>query len=165
MLRLRNRKRLRQKDVSKIAEEIHASLSCPNFSPDHPLDRAEAGEGLDVLLLNDEVFGLIVGDRPTLAVRGLLRWPATKRWVTVDMGAVPYVANGADVMAPGIVDAEPTVAPGDLVWVRDERNKRPLAVGEAILDAKAMIEGKSGKAIRSLHYVGDKLWLIGTEPE
>jgi PUA domain protein len=165
MLKLRHRSRLRQKEVSAYAKAIETTLGCANFSTEQSVDRAEAEDGLAVLLLGDEVFGLIVGDRPTLAVRGLLKWTATKHWVTVDMGAVPYVANGADIMAPGIVDADPGIAVGDLVWIRDERNKRPLAVGEAILDAAGMVEGKSGKAIRSIHYVGDKLWLVGTEPE
>jgi PUA-domain protein len=165
MLKIRHRARLRQKEVSAYAKAIEGTLGCANFSTEQAVDQAEAEEGLQVLLLGDEVFGLIVGDRPTLAVRGLLKWAATKRWVTVDMGAVPYVANGADIMAPGIVDADPEIAAGDLVWIRDERNKRPLAVGEAILDANAMVMGKSGKAIRSIHYVGDRLWLVGTEPE
>ena len=31
-------------------------------------------------------------------------------------------------MGPGIVDADPDVQPGDLVWVKDVNNGVPLAV-------------------------------------
>jgi len=76
------------------------------------------------------------------------------------MGAVPHVYNGADVMAPGIVDADPDIRPGDLVWVRDERNGRPLAVGRAILDGSTMVREERGKAVEMIHHVGDDLWRI-----
>jgi PUA domain protein len=83
--------------------------------------------------------------------------------VTVDMGAVPHVANGADVMAPGITEADPAIRAGDLVWVRDERNRRPLAVGRALVDGPAMPRGKKGKAVETLHHVGDALWSTDEE--
>jgi len=103
---------------------------------------------------------------PVLSVRGLLKWPATKRWVTVDMGAVPYVYNGADVMAPGIVEADPAIAVGDLVWVRDEKNRRPLAVGAALMTGAEMAAAEKGKSVKAVHHVGDEYWTHGhEEPE
>ncbi|MEE8198544.1 MAG: PUA domain-containing protein, partial [Thermoplasmata archaeon] len=84
-------------------------------------------------------------------------------YVTIDAGAVPFVYNGADVMAPGIVGAESNIEPDDLVWVRDEANGVPLAVGRALLSGAAMTTGREGKAVASLHHVGDRLWKLGEE--
>ena len=129
------------------------------FSEVDTVDEAEGPE-YNVLFVNGQALALIVGGRPALSVRGLLAYKPTKRHVTVDMGAVPYVYNGADVMAPGIVDADPAIAPGDFVWVRDERNLRPLAVGEALLSGPEMVAREKGKAVRSIHHVGDELWRV-----
>mgnify|MGYP003931236181 FL=1 len=61
-----------------------------------------------------------------LTLHGIMELKPRKRWVTVDMGAVKFLANGADVMSPGIIDADPEIEKDDLVWVRDEKNGRPL---------------------------------------
>jgi predicted RNA-binding protein (TIGR00451 family) len=66
-------------------------------------------------------------------------------------------------MAPGIVDADPAVRPADIVWVRDEKNRRPLAVGKALMDGPTMIREERGKAIETLHHVGDDIWRIGED--
>ena len=128
------------------------------------IDLAEAEEWR-LLIADNEVRGIVVGGRPFLTIRGLLASPAKKRWVTVDMGAVKFVYNGADIMAPGIVDADPAIRPGDLVWVRDERNLRPLAIGEALMSGPEMVASEKGKAVTSIHYVGDPLWKLDEEPK
>jgi len=61
-------------------------------------------------------------------------------------------------MAPGVVDADLSVRKDDLVWVRDETHKKPLAVGVALMSAEEMVKGKEGKAVLSVHYIGDKIW-------
>ncbi len=126
------------------------------------MDRAEALL-FDVLLRGSEALALVVSDAPVPTVRGLLRAPASRRYVTVDMGAVPHIYNGADVMAPGIVEADPAIEPGQLVWVRDEANRQPLAVGEALASGVAMAAGAEGKAVRTLHHVGDWIWEMGSD--
>ncbi|MBP5203169.1 MAG: RNA-binding protein, partial [Candidatus Methanomethylophilaceae archaeon] len=74
---------------------------------------------------------------------------------------VPFVTNGADVMGPGILEADPSVAEGDLVWIRDVRNKMPLAVGVSLRSAEGLCSKEPGKAIKTIHFVGDKLWKAG----
>jgi len=73
---------------------------------------------------------------------------------------VPFVTKGADVMGPGIVDADPSIIPGDLVWVKDVKNGRPLMIGEALVSGEQMRTRSSGKAIKSIHFVADKLWKV-----
>ena len=78
--------------------------------------------------------------------------------ITVNMGAVPFVCNGADVLAPGVVKIEGAFAAGDLLSVVDERHGKPLAVVSALVDSQAASDMKRGKVAGNLHYVGDALW-------
>jgi PUA-domain protein len=78
--------------------------------------------------------------------------------VVVDMGAVPYVCKGATVMAPGIVRIEGDFAAGDLVLVSDVKFGKSLAVAEALLDSVTAKGAKKGPVVKTLHFVGDKVW-------
>jgi PUA domain protein len=113
---------------------------------------------MEAYFVDNEVQAVRIGGKAMITVRGLLRTPAAKGHVTVDMGAVPFVTKGADVMGPGIVEADPSIAAGDMVWVRDVKNRKPLAIGVALIAGPEMAEKRPGKAIQSVHYVGDRLW-------
>lgn len=78
--------------------------------------------------------------------------------VTVDMGAVKFVANGADIMRPGIRSFSPDISKGDFAVVIDENHKKPLAVGVSLLSSQELETVKTGKAVKNIHYVGDKIW-------
>ncbi len=88
----------------------------------------------------------------------LLEHPGLLPHVTVDMGAVRFVVNGADVMRPGVTAIAAEVKKGELVVVVDETHTKPLALGRALMDAQAMRAATGGKVVQSLHYVGDKVW-------
>ncbi|MFQ6073937.1 MAG: DUF1947 domain-containing protein [Candidatus Bathyarchaeia archaeon] len=80
--------------------------------------------------------------------------------IVVNMGAVPHVCNGADVMAPGVVQIEGIFQADELLLVVDERHRKPLAIGRALFNSKDMESLKQGKIIKNLHHVGDKLWKL-----
>ncbi|MFP4545787.1 MAG: PUA domain-containing protein, partial [Methanomassiliicoccales archaeon] len=124
--------------------------------------RAESTD-YDLIFVENEARALVHDGTPFLTVRGILAYGASRYFVTVDMGAVPHVYNGADVMTPGIVEADPDIEEGDLVWVRDQKNRQPLAVGQALLSGEEMVRSESGKGIRTLHHVGDRLWRYDQE--
>ncbi len=76
----------------------------------------------------------------------------------VDMGAVKFVVNGANVMRPGIVSFTGDFKKGDIVVVREASHQKAIAVGRAI-DARSILEPmKKGPAVENLHWVGDKFW-------
>ncbi|WP_342626847.1 PUA domain-containing protein [Methanosalsum zhilinae] len=79
--------------------------------------------------------------------------------VIVDKGAIPHIINGADVMCPGIVNADENIGEGDYVIIKEESHRKPLAIGYALIPGSSMRAG-SGKAIKTIHYVGDDLWNI-----
>jgi len=78
--------------------------------------------------------------------------------VVVDMGAVPHMCNGADVMAPGIVEINGEFEKNDLVVVVDERNRQALAIAQALHNSEELKNLKKGKIFKNLHHVGDDIW-------
>jgi PUA domain protein len=78
--------------------------------------------------------------------------------VTVDMGAIPHLCKGANVMAPGIRRFNGEFQKGDLVLVTDEKHGKPIALGEALYDTEQAKNVKQGIVIKNIHYVGDKTW-------
>jgi len=78
--------------------------------------------------------------------------------VIVDMGAVAHIANGADVMRPGVRDVRSDFEKGELIVIVDEKFGKPIALGLAEVDSTDMRRASKGKVIRSVHYVGDELW-------
>ena len=93
---------------------------------------------------------------PRCGGRCSVRFP--ERMITVDAGAIPYVVNGADVMRPGIVAVSDDVVAGSPVQIADERHKKPLAIGVALMDGPAIRASASGKMCKNFHHVGDELW-------
>ncbi len=81
--------------------------------------------------------------------------------IVVDPGAVPHIANGADVMGPGIVGIEGEVKEGDLVLITDEKFGRVIAIGQALRNKSEL--KRRGKSVKNLHYAGDIFWRIVRE--
>ena len=148
---LRKRKSLKRKTAKKLFEELSSVFG------EIDAERVESAvlEDVTVYLLDDVVEFVRDGDAiyPFLGgshVDGLPR-------VVVDMGAIPYVCNGADVMAPGITDMD-SFEVGDLVVVRDVTHGKALAIGKALKSSSDIEASRKGKVIENLHYVGDSLW-------
>ncbi|MEM1579917.1 MAG: PUA domain-containing protein [Nitrososphaerota archaeon] len=76
----------------------------------------------------------------------------------VDMGAVPHIVNGADVMRPGVINVIGVFREGDLVVVRDQRHGKPIAICTALVDVDSFKTMVKGKVAKNIHYVNDKIW-------
>jgi len=125
-------------------------------------ERVEFEEaGVDLVLVDGQPlvasFEHDGGTGPFLTVRGANEHPPARRTVTVDEGAVSFVSDGADVMRPGIVDADDVVEAGDLVVIVEETHGKALAIGRARVDGTEM-PGDRGKVVDSIHHVGDELF-------
>jgi PUA domain protein len=73
-------------------------------------------------------------------------------------GAVRFVCNGADIMAPGVVRYDGDFAVGDVVVVVDEKHGKPLALGESLYASTEARGVKQGPVVKSRHCVSDKVW-------
>ncbi|MEW5996346.1 MAG: DUF1947 domain-containing protein [Candidatus Micrarchaeota archaeon] len=84
--------------------------------------------------------------------------------ITVDMGAIPYVCAGADVMRPGIKNIEEGIAKDAPVAIIDEKYGKILAVGISLFNSGEMSKMEKGKAVKNLNYVGDWIWNFNKQP-
>jgi len=114
-------------------------------------------EFADILLINGKPTLVKAGGSifPTLVFNEFL---ALAPKVVVDMGAVPYVCSGANIMAPGIVRFEGEFGEGDFVSVVDEKHGKAIAIGEVVYDAVAAKKVTQGVVVKNVHFVGDKIW-------
>lgn len=114
-------------------------------------------ESAEIFLINAKPLLVKAGENiyPTLRFDEYLQ---TAPKVVVDMGAVPYVCNGANVMAPGIRRFEGQFDENDIVIVVDEKHSRPIAIGEILYDAERVKSVSRGTVVRNVYYVGDKTW-------
>lgn len=80
--------------------------------------------------------------------------------IIVDMGAIPHLCNGADLMAPGVQKVADEFSKGGLVLIVDEKYGKGIAIGEALFNSNEIIKMNQGKIIRTLHYVGDNLYEV-----
>lgn len=109
------------------------------------------------LLVADETVAVQVQDSIVPFLGGkpeiLQRFPS----VTVDMGAVKFVCNGAKVMRPGITSFD-SFKKGDIVVVKDQTHGKALAAGVALEDSEAAKALTKGYVVDNLHYISDKMW-------
>ncbi|RKX44099.1 MAG: hypothetical protein DRP27_07225 [Thermotogae bacterium] len=149
------RRFLKAREVRLLLREARSQLGV-----EIPLGRVEEGrisEDVRLFFVEERPLLLRIGGRllPTLLYREVLEHlPA----VVVDMGAVPYICRGADVMAPGITEVKGEFEKDELVVVRDERYGKALALGLSLFSSAEVREMRKGKAIKNLHYVGDEVW-------
>ncbi len=79
--------------------------------------------------------------------------------VTVDMGAVKFMCDGANVMRPGIRSFT-EFEKGGIVCVVEESQKKFLAVGRALVSSQEMAAMSKGVVVENLHYISDRFWEI-----
>jgi PUA-domain protein len=122
------------------------------------LESGTLDDGSSVLLLNGEVVFFESGGRLIPTLKALLGRIVSIPRITVDMGAVKYVVNGADIMRPGITQVDDDVRQNGIVAIVDERHGKPLAVGISSMDAVDLRAATSGKVVKSIHHINDRLW-------
>ena len=151
--KLLKRKVLGRRDVRSLKEEAGSLLGSVDTNA---VSQATLEDGSMVYIFFKEVIlarkkGILF---PTLNNSAIGDLPSA----LVDMGAIPYVCNGADVMAPGIMNIEGDFEKDGLLVIRDVKHRKALGIGAALYSSEEMRGLKKGKAILNLHYVGDKVW-------
>lgn len=157
MKQVKNKHRLKQKEIKHLLHEIHDTLDLSFELKDRTVETGKINE-YDLIFVDGVPCFFQENTHLFYTLKGLFQLTPPTRYVTVDMGAVKFVTNGADVMAPGIVDADKSIESEDIVWIRDQMHKKPLAVGIAIMNGADMVSSSKGKSVRLVHYIGDRLW-------
>lgn len=150
---------LKDKEARKLLTDFSQRLKTDFAQLLESKSRIEVNEteAAEIFILNGKpLLARLDGELfPTLAFEEI--FPFISR-IVVDMGAVPYVCKGADVMAPGVVSIKGEFEEKDLLIIVDERHGKPLAMGVALFNSQAMKNMDHGKIVKNIHYVGDKLW-------
>ena len=155
-MKIKSRHHLKGSDAKKIIAAIEPFLTDPSTLRKASLELAETDEQADLIFVDGKPLIMMMEKTPFFTVLGAIELKPQKNLVVVDSGAVRFIVNGADVMNPGIVFADQDIAAGDLVIIAEERHKKPLAIGRALIPGTEM-HGE-GKAVKSLHHVGDQIW-------
>ncbi len=113
----------------------------------------------DQIITGKDMMILKTGDihLPFLSQKELLeKFPH----VMVDMGAVKFMCNGANVMRPGIRSYS-EFEKDQIVCVIEESQHKFLAVGKAMVSSSELESMEKGEVVKNLHYISDKFWEIG----
>ncbi len=150
---------LKENEVKQILSDFHRRIDADPellFGPKPRIELVEAHE-VEIFIFDETPFSARIQDSlfPTLLFKETFRFLPK---IVVDMGAVPHICDGADIMAPGIVRIDGEFDKDDLILVVDERHRKPLAIGQALVDSKTMKATKRGKIAKNVHYVGDRIW-------
>ncbi|QLC50390.1 RNA-binding protein [Methanolobus zinderi] len=156
-MKVKSRVQIRKSEKNKLLKELRSTFGdAVDTFADKRFETATADD-IPIVMIEGEVVLFKIGDNYFPTVKGVLQLGLRSNLVTVDAGAVRFVVNGADVMCPGIVSADDDIEPDDPVIIIEETHKKPLAIGTALMPGDQM-NASSGKAVKSVHYVGDKLW-------
>lgn len=157
MMRIKKRHPIRDSDIRDLAGRLKPrfGVEIENLLEGR-VETAELESGENIILADGE---------PVLVKKDIF-FPFTSaadklslKRITVDMGAVKPISDGADIMAPGIVEVEEGIEKGEIVGIEDEENGKVIAIGETLV-GKDSIKGEEGKVVQNLHYVGDKYWSL-----
>ena len=157
-MKIKSRVQLRKNAKNKMLKDIISTFGEEMAELENKTLEKITLEEYSLILVDGKPLLFEVEGHLFPTVRGALEMGLQKRVVAVDKGAIRFVSNGADIMAPGVVEADSEIKEGDLVIIVEETHRKPLAIGKALMEGPQMVEANSGKAIKSITYVGDKLW-------
>lgn len=144
------RKQLSKSEIKNLNEQIQRYGFEINKK-----DRVEKND--EIIIINNEPCFFYYEEKPIPTLKLDMRKNLLKK-ITVDMGAIKFVTNGADIMRPGIVNIEDGIEKDDIITIIDINNKKQLSVGKALLNSQEMKNETKGRVIQNLHYVGDNIW-------
>jgi len=136
------------------------------FLKNHDLDGHFTKKDVYEDVSTKEVRMLLINRKPSffyqeeiaIPTLHLLQEANILKFITVDKGAIKFVVNGADIMRVGIVEIDTSIDKDDLIAIKEETYGKVIAVGKALVSSEEMESMKSGKAIKNIHFIGDKIY-------
>lgn len=158
--RIKRRHRLKKREQREILDLIESELGSPIRDMDSS-SRFELGildEGTRILIMDGKIIFFEENERFYPTLHALLDGSVSIPKISVDMGAVKFVVNGADIMRPGITHIEDGIEENTIVAIVDETHGKPLAVGVSKMSSEDMRVATKGKVVMSIHHINDDLW-------
>lgn len=158
-IKVKKRHTIKKSEIVRIKNALKGEIGDEeSLFTSKSIEVVETTADVSIYLVEKKPVLMTFGDWIFPTVRGAIEHPFAARRITVDSGAVPYVMNGADIMRPGIVAATSDIKKGHPCIIAEERYGKPLAVGLALYDATELLALEKGKAVRTVHRVGDLIW-------
>lgn len=158
-LTIKKRHAIKKSQLASLMKKLTETIGKDAALYDAPMiEIAETASKFNIYIIDKKPLIMERDDWAFPTLRGAILRPFSGRRIAVDMGAVPYMINGADVMRPGIVSVTDDVVAGSPALVVDESHDKPLAVVIPLYDAAGIIALEKGKAAKNMHYIGDELW-------
>lgn len=148
---------LSKTETSKIIDSLRSSWPLGSIPKIKTLKVYEAEKNKSLLKAEKFVAAKVENDYvPFIGNDDLLQFFPS---ITVDMKAVKFVCNGANIMRPGITTFQ-FFNQGSVVVIKDEIHLKSLSVGIAFESSNDAAEKTKGCIINNIHHVGDSLWEI-----
>lgn len=147
---------LSKREVHDITDQISKSWPTNSIGAIKDLQVYVIDGNKRLLVGNDLVAIQLAPDLiiPHLTQHDLLNHFAS---VQVDMNAVKFVCNGANIMRPGITDFT-TFKESEIVLVKDQIHKKELAVCISLVDDVTGRIMERGVVLNNIHHIGDIYW-------
>lgn len=154
-MKVKKRYHLQKKKLKEIKNELKEYSS---IIPDKANVEMLETDLNSFILINGHPYIILINEKPFPTLRADIDNNIHGKQVVVDMGAVKFMANGADVMSPGIVATDENIAKDDIVIIVDENHEKPLAIGISLITGEEMVKNDKGKAVKTVHFIGDSIW-------
>ncbi|MGQ9543730.1 MAG: DUF1947 domain-containing protein [Candidatus Bathyarchaeia archaeon] len=156
---MNSRRTLRHREVKALIPQLSSFKDFLNLEDKRLTVEVFKFSGFDILIFNGVPLLFTRGNLfvPTLLFEPYL---SSLPQIIVDMGAVPHICDGADVMAPGVRNINGVFQEGSFVTIMDEKYRKTLAVGKALYNSDFMAKVSRGAVVETLHHVGDKVYRI-----
>ena len=149
------KRHLSNKEIKQLNQQLKEFYNLDNFL--NKKDKIELVEDEhQFVLVNGVVHFFYYNKKPIPTLKLIIKNNFLPK-IIIDMPAVKFIANGADVMRPGIKEFD-NFKKNQIIIIVDETHQKPLAIGEALVSSEEMKSLDSGKVIKNLHHVGDKIW-------
>ncbi|MFP4654695.1 MAG: phosphoadenosine phosphosulfate reductase family protein [Methanohalobium sp.] len=126
------------------------------------LNKIPSEDRMEEIVIDGEVIGNIRYEIEDLKWKLLLKISGARRlfqykqtdksdmksWVIIDESAVKPIANSANALAPGIIDADSDIHKGDEVVVLTPEGK-VVATGRAKMSGSEMVESSRGESVKT----------------
>ncbi len=147
--------------IRDILDRDYGQGAGASVIPDgHPviLSKAPGLDRMDEVVIDGQVIATMrydigTGWRFVARMQGAYRIGAcyTKGYVACDPAAAPFVRESKNLMAPGVVDADPDIKPGDeIIIVTGDREV--VATGVARMTGPEMVAADKGMAVKTRWY-------------
>ena len=145
-----------KREVHEITDQISKSWPTNSIGTIKDLQAYVIDGNVRLLVGNNLVAIQLAPDLiiPHLTQHDLLNHFAS---VQVDMNAVKFVCNGANIMRPGITDFT-TFKESEIVLVKDQTHKKELAVCISLVDDVTGRKMERGVVLNNIHHIGDVYW-------